>query len=119
MVKEDLIIGKEVYFVSSGGWLKSGNYTVLNIGRKYATIYPSDFSPESKNRHLKISLEDFRVFATDKDYIGEIFSSKEEFVGINNIKLTWIDFVQRLNSKSLPKGMTLEKINQIKALINN
>lgn len=114
MVKEDIVIGKEVYFV---GFFKNLHYTILDVGEKYATMYASLSSPEDIDSHLIVDLNDFSAFfPACETFAGRVFNSEQEFKEFLKIKEEWFNFTNKLRLIGFPKDMTLEKIEQIKGL---
>lgn len=118
MNKSDFKVGGTVYLSPKSWHYQSGVYLVIKVARKYATVVlASTYDATKYNEELKVSLETMEVIdshtgsPTHHVYASKVACDEWEMVSVEWQKL------YRSLSAHAPRSMTMDKLNHIKAIL--
>lgn len=111
MAKPKLAVGMTVWVVYSRRHGDGVERTITKIGRKWAY---------TDLRNQRFDINSWCIDGGDYVSTGEVYASEQAFKDHLALQKEWQSFhgiVRQLSWSNVPGGMTLEKIQQIKALL--
>lgn len=99
-----LKVGDKLFCVFYRGYQKEVEIT--KIGRKYGMFLKS-------GREIRFYLDTLKLV----EYSGELYTSKEEYESKMDIETEWGKLGRQISYSKPPKGMTLEKIQEIRKIV--
>lgn len=105
----DYEVGQKVWFKRNYGG--GQELTVGRIGRKYAYLGTGG------RREYKVELGTTDVIESDCR-IGTVWPSEEAYNASVALQEDWTNFVRQLSVGSPPKGLTSEKLAQLRAILD-
>lgn len=99
-------VGQTLWFVPSGRWEKPGEITIEAVGRKWLTC-----------GRYRLDKETLRADGGQYSSPGRAWLNKGAHDAEIALNEGWNDFAKKISIWNKPKGLTLEKLAQINALV--
>ena len=105
-----IVVGQKLWYVPSyRHGLHGYEITVTKIGRRWATVSGAD-------RGTRIDMATLQADGGEYSSPGQAYLSRDAYENSVVLKEAWRDYCSRLSAVSPPDGMTMDKLEQIKAL---
>lgn len=112
----NLTVGQKLYIVYDRNVSRNGTefLVVTKIGNKWATLQHPDRTWATSER---VDLEDMRLDGGQYSSPGKAYLSEQHYKTEMELNEAWRAFQQSLSYSQAPKGLTIEKLEQIKVLL--
>jgi hypothetical protein len=114
----DYKVGMKLWF-QPNGYSRSdgpGHYLVVTkVGRKWVSLGDSD-RPQWSDRY-RVEVGEVAVDGNNYSSPGNVWATKEECEKASLLSKEWSEFARKLTYQSVPDGLTIEALQQVKTLL--
>ena len=105
--KSDFTVGQKLYYVGRNNTRTRQEVTISSVGKKWLTV----------DNHLRLGIE--TLIADGGDYAppGTAYLSQQDYLNLLALQGAWLHLKSLLLSHRVPEDVTIEKINQAKAIL--
>lgn len=105
--KSDFTVGQKLFYVGRNNAQSKQEITISGVGKKWLTI----------DNHLRLDIETLIADGGDYTPPGAAYLSEQDYLDLLALQGAWLHFKSLLSSHRVPEDVTIEKINQAKAIL--